>query len=102
MQEAQPMSYDRARLQEWLVPIEIKAIQSYPGSPWKNGYSERFNGTLCKEALNTEWFSTTDQAQIIINQWLRQYNHIRPHQAIAMLPLVPETIYRNFQNVAQI
>jgi len=25
--------------------------------------------------LNAEWFATTAQAQIVINQWLRQYNH---------------------------
>ena len=33
---------------------------------------------------------TTKQAQIVINQWLRQYNHIRPHQALNMRPPVPE------------
>ncbi|MGI9509017.1 MAG: integrase core domain-containing protein, partial [Geminicoccaceae bacterium] len=67
----------------------------YPGSPWENGYNERFNGTLRNEVLNTTWFSTTQQAQIVINQWLRQYNHVRPHQALGMRPPVPETIQRN-------
>ncbi|MCP4781457.1 MAG: transposase [Hyphomicrobium sp.] len=38
------------------------------------------NRTLRKEILNAEWFSTTKQAQIVINQWLRQYNHVRPHK----------------------
>ncbi len=38
---------------------------------------------------------TTKQAQIVINQWLRQYNHIRPHQAMNMQPQVPETLFRN-------
>jgi hypothetical protein len=38
---------------------------------------------------------TTKQAQIIINQWLRQYNHIRPHQAPNMQPPVPETLIKN-------
>jgi len=57
--------------------------------------AERFIGTLRNEVLNTEWFSTTDQAQIVINQWLRQYNHVRPHQTLGMRPPVPETIYRN-------
>jgi putative transposase len=84
-----------APLQEWLAQVGIKSIQIYPGSPWENGYNERFNGTLRNEVLNTEWFSTTDQAQIVINQWLRQYNHVRPHQSLGMRPPVPETIYRN-------
>ena len=67
----------------------------YPGSPWENGYNERFNGTLRREVLNAEWFNTTKQAQIVIDQWLRQYNHIRPHQALNMRPPVPETLVRN-------
>ena len=70
-------------------------IRIYPGSPWESGYNERFNGTLCHEVLNAEWFTTTKQAQIVINHWLRQYNRIRPHQALNMRPPVPETLIRN-------
>ena len=50
---------------------------------------------LRREVLNAEWFTTTKQAQVVINQWLRQYNHIRPHQALNMRPPVPETLIRN-------
>ena len=49
-------------------------------------------GTLRREVLNAEWFTTTEQAQIVINHWLRQYNQTRPHQALNMRPPVPETI----------
>jgi len=80
-----------AALQKWLIKIGIKPIQIYPGSPWENGYNERFNGTLRHEILNAEWFSTTKQAQIVINLWLKQYNHIRPHRSLNMRPPVPET-----------
>ncbi len=79
-------------LQDWLRRVGIKPIRIYPGSPWENGYNERFNGTLRREVLNAEWFTTTKQAQIVINQWLRQYNHTRPHQALDMRPPVPETL----------
>jgi len=79
-------------LQDWLRKVGTKPIQIYPGSPWENGYNERFNGTLRHEVLNAEWFSTTKQAQIVINLWLRQYNHIRPHRSLNMRPPVPETI----------
>lgn len=82
-------------LQEWLTRVGIKPIQIYPGSPWENGYNERFNGTLRNEALNAEWFSTIKQAEIVINLWLKQYNHIRPHQALKMKPPVPETLSKN-------
>ena len=57
-----------------------------------NGYNERFNGTLRREVLNTQWFGTTRQAQTVINRWLKQYNKIRPHQALRMRPPAPETI----------
>ena len=77
---------------EWLTKIGIKPIRIYPGSPWENGYNERFNGTLRREVLNAEWFNTTRQAQTVINQWLIQYNQIRPHQALRMCPPAPETI----------
>ena len=43
----------------WLKKVGIKPMQIYPGSPWENGYNERFNGTLRKEVLNAEWFHTT-------------------------------------------
>jgi len=84
-----------AALQDWLTKVGIKPIQIYPGSPWENGYNERFNGTLRREVLNTEWFTSIDQARIVINTWLKQYNHIRPHQALGMHPPVPETSARS-------
>ena len=77
---------------DWLSRVGIQPIRIYPGSPWENGYNERFNGTLRREVLNAEWFATTRQAQVVINTWLRQYNHVRPHHALGMRPPVPETI----------
>jgi len=64
----------------------------YTGSPWENGYNERFNGTLRREVLNAEWFTSIRQARVVIETWLKQYNHIRPHQALNMRPPVPETL----------
>jgi putative transposase len=79
-------------VKDWLTKVGIKPIRIYPGSLWENGYNERFNGTLRREVLNAEWFGTTREAQTVINQWLKQYNQIRPHQALCMRPLAPETI----------
>ena len=78
--------------QTWLTGVGIKPIRIYPGSPWENGYNERFNGTLRREVLYAEWFTSIKQAQIVIETWLKQYNHIRPHQSLNMRPLVPETL----------
>lgn len=79
-------------LQLWLRKVGIKPIQIYPGSPWENGYNERFNGTLRNEVLNAEWFTSIKQAQTVINMWLTEYNYIRPHQSLNMRPPVPETL----------
>jgi putative transposase len=47
-----------------------------PGSPWKNGYCESFNGKLRDELLNGEIFYTSKEAQIMIENWLRYYNPV--------------------------
>ena len=52
-----------AGLQDWLSKVGIKPLRIYPGSPWENGYNERFNGTLRREILNAEWFTSLHQAQ---------------------------------------
>ena len=44
-----------------------------------------------REVLNAEWFTSLDQARALINQWIQQYNRIRPHQALSMRPPVPES-----------
>jgi transposase InsO family protein len=60
-----------------------------------NGYNERFNGMLRRSVLNAEWLTTTNQAEVVINQWLRQHNHIHQHQALNMHSPVPEILIRN-------
>ena len=79
-------------LQAWLRTVHVKPIYIYPGSPWENGYNERFNGTLRHEVLDPEVFYSLDEAQSVIAQWVHQYNHIRPHQSLDNRPPVPETI----------
>ena len=78
-------------MQDWLARVEIKPIRIYPGLPWENGYNERLNGTLRREVLNADWFTTTTQAQVVINH----YNRFRPHQSLNMRPPVPETLISN-------
>ena len=81
--------------QKWLTKVGIKPIRIYLGSPWEKGCNERVNGTLRREILDAEWFVTTKQAQKAIKVWLKQYNNIRPHQAMNMKPPVQETLLKN-------
>jgi transposase InsO family protein len=82
-------------LQEWLKKIKVKPIQIFSGSPLENGYNERSNGTLRREVLSIEWFSNLKRAKIVIIRSLRQYSHIRSHQALNMRSPVPETLHQS-------
>ncbi len=53
-------------LQAWLRTVEVEPIYIYPGSPWENGYNERFNGTLRHEVLDTEAFYSLAEAQSVL------------------------------------
>lgn len=79
-------------LQEWLRKVHVEPIYIYPGSPWENGYNERFNGTLRHEVLDTEAFYSLNEARCVLTQWVHQYNHTRPHQSLNQRPPAPETI----------
>ncbi len=67
------------------------------GSPWESGYNERFNRTLRRDVLNAKWFTTTEQAQIVFNHWLRQFNHTWPRQALNTRPPASETLLKKPQ-----
>jgi putative transposase len=56
-----------------------------PGSPWQNGFNERFNGSLRDECLNLETFAHRDQARAVCRLFMRHYNHERPHSALGYL-----------------
>jgi transposase InsO family protein len=61
-------------------------------SPWENGYCESFNSKLRDELLAGEQFSTLHEAKVLIEQWRRHYNAIKPHSSLGYRPPAPETI----------
>ena len=77
-------------LRKWLQSLNVKTAYIEPGSPWENGYNESFNGRLRDELLNGELFYTLTEAQVIIEQWRRHYNHVRPHSSLGYRPPAPE------------
>lgn len=54
-----------------------------PGRPTENGYIESFNGRLRDECLNVEVFFTLADARRKLALWRYDYNHHRPHSALA-------------------
>jgi transposase InsO family protein len=84
--------FTASALRQWLKALAVHTAYIEPGSPWENGYNESFNGKLRDELLNGELFYTLKEAQVIIEEWRRHYNRIRPHSALGYRPPAPETI----------
>lgn len=79
-------------LREWIAAVGAKTAYIEPGSPWENGYVESFNGKLRDELLNGEVFYTLAEAKIVIEQWRRHYNTVRPHSSLGYKPPAPEVL----------
>ena len=79
-------------VRKWLNRLGVKTLFIEPGSPWENGYIESFNGKMRDELLNREIFTTLEEAKVLIEQWRREYNHVRPHSALGYRPPAPEAM----------
>ena len=79
-------------VREWLSRLGVKTLFIEPGSPWENGYVESFNGKMRDELLDREIFYSVKEAQVLIELWRKEYNHIRPHSALAYRPPAPAAV----------
>jgi hypothetical protein len=77
-------------VQTWIAAVGSKTAYIAPGSPWENGYVESFNARLRDELLNGEIFYALREAQIVIENWRRHYNAVRPHASLRYKPPAPE------------
>jgi len=57
-----------------------------PGKPNDNAFIESFNSRLRDECLNEHWFQTLAEAQVLIEQWRREYNTEHPHSSLGHRP----------------
>jgi len=78
-------------IRRWLSRVGVKTLFIEPASPWENGYIESFNGKLRDELLNREVFTTLTEAKVLIEQWRREYNQVRPHSSLGYKPPAPES-----------
>jgi transposase InsO family protein len=79
-------------VRKWLNHLGVKTLFIEKGSPWENGYIESFNGKMRDELLGREIFTTLEEAKVLIEQWRRHYNQVRPHSAKNYRPPAPEAI----------
>jgi len=50
------------------------------------------NGKFRDELLNREIFTTLREAKVLIEQWRREYNQVRPHSSLKYKPPAPEAV----------
>ena len=79
-------------IRSWLNDLEVITLFIERGGPWENGYIDSFNGKLRDELLNREIFTTLTEAGILIEEWRKEYNQVRPHSALNYRAPAPETI----------
>ena len=80
---------------QWCEANGIKIKYTQPGSLRQNGYIERFNGSYCRGVLDAYIFRTIGQVQIT-NNWMEDYNTMRPHDALDGLS--PINYRKSFEN----
>jgi len=80
-------------LRQWTLEQGIESAVIDPGAPWQNGTTESFNGRLRDECLNMEWFRNRTEARIVIEDWRRHYNEVRPHSSLGYLTPQQATTY---------
>ena len=69
-------------LENWLKTFNIGTSYITPGSPWENPYIESFNGKFRDECLNREMFTSLLEAKIIVDDFVLEYNNVRPHSSL--------------------
>jgi len=71
------------QLTDWLRERGTDTYFIEPASPWQNGHNESFNSVFRDGCLDRWAFYSVQEARAVIEQWLEEYNHERPHGALA-------------------
>lgn len=72
-------------LERWAHDRQVHHRFITPGKPPQNGYIESFNGKLRDECLNETEFLSFSHARDLLEAFREDYNHQRPHSALADL-----------------
>ena len=66
----------------WAHAKGVKLAFIQPGKPTQNAYIESFNGRFRDECLNDHWFTSLNEARVLIEAWRQDYNLNRPHSSL--------------------
>jgi len=99
MDNGAPWGNDREHqhtpLTVWLLRLGIAVSHSRPYHPQTQGKDERFHRSLKVEVLAQRVFADFERMQVRFDEWRYCYNHLRPHEALAMA--VPASRYQPSQ-----
>jgi len=73
-------------LADWAAEHEVALAFIQPGKPAQNAFIERFNRTYREAVLDAFLFHSVAEVQAITEDWLEEYNAIRPHEALGHVP----------------
>ena len=77
-------------LSAWWVSLGIQVVHSRPGCPQDNGGHERIHLDMLQ--LEKASAPSRQAQQLLCEEWQREFNHVRPHEALAMK--TPAQVYR--------
>jgi putative transposase len=66
----------------WATESGLTNMLIEPGKPCQNGTNENFNGKFRDECLAMHWFKNRRHAKVLIEQWRKHYNSVRPHSSL--------------------
>ena len=96
MDNGSPWGNDREHqytpLTVWLLRLGVAVSHSRPYHPQTQGKDERFHRSLKVEVLAQRVFADFERMQFRFDEWRHCYNHVRPHEALAMA--VPASRYQ--------
>ena len=72
-----------SKLSVWFMDLGIKPVFSDPAHPEQNGRHERMHRELKGEATRPPGHSLQRQ-QTLLNNFVKEYNNLRPHEALGM------------------
>jgi putative transposase len=73
-------------LADWAAEHDVVLAFIQPGKPAQTAFIERFNRTYREAVLDAFLFHTVAEVQAITEDWLEEYNAIRPHEALGDVP----------------
>lgn len=80
-----------SRLSAWWISLGIEVSFSRPATPSDNGAHERMHLDVAAE-LQLEPGRDTSEQQRLVDEWVRIFNYVRPHEALGQR--TPASVYR--------